>query len=638
MKLGIATLFTGKEKIGARLMGGFMALFVILSAAGGIGLWATRQSETRYQELSDSLLPVRAQVASVAFHMSQMSAQLRGYALYGDDSYLKAYEQTSLAVDSVIKATLQLPMSPEDRQDVERLGDLLHEYGIVTRAMANLSAGGAAATGIQVLRRGEPILVEFTALADKLQERVDAGAAAASAEAASQALTARVVTGGAGLAGAVLSFLFALLLTRGIVRPLDAVAAAARQVARGDLTVQPPRLTRQDEVAVLSHDFGHMVDSLRQALHLVQVASDDLAASGGVLTASAADSLQAAGNIAEQLQQSATQWEAQGERLQETYRDIAQLQAAITQVAAGATDQARSVAGAAHLMHSALEQAREAAAVAAKVAETAGNAYQLASSGGLQVNAVVDSMDRIRGAAGQSADAMAQLAIQSGRIGEITTLIESIADQTALLALNAAIEAARAGESGRGFAVVAQEVRILADRSNQAAREIKGLVLAIQDGTRTAATASAEASREVESGAGQAREAGTALAGIVERMETMTAQMHAMAAGVSSIAGKAEQATAAVGAAATITEENVAATEQMHESSRHIVSAMEALTCSMDENRRIAAAVTRGAMEVQVAVAAVSELAQHLNGLAGELRAQGSRFVLGSHNKTTGIL
>lgn len=90
---------------------------------------------------------------------------------------------------------------------------------------------------------------------------------------------------------------------------------------------------------------------------------------------------------------------------------------------------------------------------------------------------------------------MNDLTDQSGRITEITRLIEGIAGQTPLLALNPAIEAARAGESGRGFAVVGAEVRTLSHRSNQAAREIAALVASIQAGTASAASGAREVSR-----------------------------------------------------------------------------------------------------------------------------------------------
>jgi methyl-accepting chemotaxis protein len=120
-----------------------------------------------------------------------------------------------------------------------------------------------------------------------------------------------------------------------------------------------------------------------------------------------------------------------------------------------------------------------------------------AAEGGQAVNRVVDTMQEI--------------SASSSRIGEIISVIDSIAFQTNILALNAAVEAARAGTQGRGFAVVASEVRTLAQRSADAAKEVKTLIT--------------ESSDHVDAGASQVDVAGTTIAEVVTSSGNVTAIM-----------------------------------------------------------------------------------------------------------------
>ncbi|MFZ5814989.1 MAG: methyl-accepting chemotaxis protein [Bacillota bacterium] len=113
---------------------------------------------------------------------------------------------------------------------------------------------------------------------------------------------------------------------------------------------------------------------------------------------------------------------------------------------------------------------------------------------------ITEGMGAIRTATDSSARTIRELDKQTSQIGEIVKLIQNLADQTNLLSLNAAIEAARAGDAGRGFAVVAQEIRVLADRSRAATKQIQQLVTNIQTGTDAAITVMGQSQTEVSRG------------------------------------------------------------------------------------------------------------------------------------------
>ena len=239
---------------------------------------------------------------------------------------------------------------------------------------------------------------------------------------------------GAQAAVLLVGLALAFMLTRGITQPLEKAVQLTDAIAQGDLTVVSDD-SRQDE-------FGHLLRSVSgMAARLKELVSDVRVSVHSISTASV--------EIASGNQNLSARTEQAAANLEETAASMEQLTATLNQAA----DTARQ---ANHL---------------------AGSAAQAAERGGAVVANVVASMSRI----GDSAR----------RISDIIGVIDSIAFQTNILALNAAVEAARAGEQGRGFAVVAGEVRALAHRSAEAAKEIKGLI-------GTSVDAAQEGSAQVE--------------------------------------------------------------------------------------------------------------------------------------------
>ncbi len=189
-------------------------------------------------------------------------------------------------------------------------------------------------------------------------------------------------------------------------------------------------------------------------------------------------------------------------------------------------------------------------AEAAKEANTAvQDAHDAAEKGGQIVHDAIAAMDEIE----QS----------SKQISQIIALIDNVAFQTNLLALNAAVEAARAGEAGDGFAVVAAEVRGLAQRTADAANDVKKLI-----------TSSAQ---QVENGVRLVGQAGETLDHIVERVSEITKLMHNIAASVEEESLVLVQVNSAVGEMDQMTQQNAAMVEQSTASARNLASEAEAL-------------------------------------------------------------
>ena len=265
-------------------------------------------------------------------------------------------------------------------------------------------------------------LVELTAVQDRvdrlarLEQRL---VTEAGARAKAEAQFARMLLLGLGIGGLVIGLLLAAWITRSITAPLRQAVRVAQAVSEGDLRSEIEVHSR-DEAGQLLSALQHMNTSLTGIVNEVRHSSDTIAT---------ATSQIAAGNL-----DLSSRTEEQAAALEETTASM-------------------------HELASTVKQNYDSGKHANELAESAS---QVAVRGGEVVGQVVHTMESINAS--------------SRKIADIIGVIDSIAFQTNILALNAAVEAARAGEQGRGFAVVAGEVRQLAGRSAEAAKEIKGLI------------------------------------------------------------------------------------------------------------------------------------------------------------------
>jgi methyl-accepting chemotaxis protein len=172
------------------------------------------------------------------------------------------------------------------------------------------------------------------------------------------------------------------------------------------------------------------------------------------------------------------------------------------------------------------------------------------------VSATKSDAERIGDVVQQAVAAMGKIENSSRQISQIISVIDEIAFQTNLLALNAGVEAARAGEFGRGFAVVASEVRALAQRSAEAAKEIKGLI--------------STSAAEVGEGVKLVAETGESLVGIVCKVSEINAVVSAIATGADEQSVGLQEINAKVGEIDQVTQQNAAMAEQATASSRSL--------------------------------------------------------------------
>ncbi|CAB5663464.1 methyl-accepting chemotaxis protein [Comamonas aquatica] len=322
----------------------------------------------------------------------------------------------------------------------------------------------------------------------------------------------RSVMVGWGVAGLLLlvAVVMARWLVVNITRPLQQAVQLTATIGGGDLNVAA-KTDRRDE-------FGHLMNALdAMAERLRQVVSEVRSGVGEVS--------EAAAEIAKGNADLSTRTEQTAANLEQTAASIEQLTATV---------------------HQSADTSRQANQLAV-------TAVQAAERGGAVVQQVVHSMDQINAS--------------SRKIGDIIGVIDGIAFQTNILALNAAVEAARAGEQGRGFAVVAGEVRTLAQRSAEAAKEIKGLIEA-SVGT-------------VAVGADQVGQAGQSMQEIVASVRRVTDLIGEITAAANEQRDGFGQVNQAVSNLDQMTQQNAALVEEssaaakaMHEQAQRLMQTM----------------------------------------------------------------
>lgn len=255
----------------------------------------------------------------------------------------------------------------------------------------------------------------------------------------------------------------------------------------------------------------------------------------------------------------------------------AELLAASHQQASGATEQASAVSQVSTTIEELGSTARQIAIAAEQVAEAAQQTLENLSEGQDAVDRSIQAMERIRHRMQDVSTRVLSLGERSQQIGEIIDIINDISDETHLLALNAAIEAAGAGEHGRRFAVVAAEVKSLANRALEAAKEVKGVIAEIQQATNAAVLAAEEGGKEVERGVELAHSAGQVMDSIVmvaERTAQSGAEINLATAQQQSAS---EQVVETMREVADVARQTASGARQMSESAQMLTAIAERL-------------------------------------------------------------
>jgi methyl-accepting chemotaxis protein len=501
--------------IARRLGLGFAALVFMLVSLGGYSLWQLGVIEQHVNGVTQEQLPKQKRLVHIELQVNEIARAMRNLLIMDQAPDLQAQRDEIKASRQAILVDLEaLEQGVTRARGKAMLADVkaarIAFVASQNRFLKALDGADTAEARRVLLDETRPLQIDYlkniqalSAFQDELTTEGVNGVTQAM-------LQVREVTAVLIGAGVLLAVVLALALVKSVTRPIHQAVELAHAVAGGDLTRAIDTRGRS-ETARLLQALDHMQKRLSDVVGTVRSGAE------GVATASA--------QIAQGNSDLSSRTEQQASALEETAASMEQL---------GST-------------------ARQNADNARQANQLAASASTVAVQGGDVVGQVVQTMKDINDS--------------SRRISDIIGVIDGIAFQTNILALNAAVEAARAGEQGRGFAVVAAEVRNLAQRSAEAAKEIKGLILAsverVEQGSAQVDRAGAtmqevvlsirrvtdivgeisSASAEQNSGVGQISEA-------VSQMDQATQQNAALveesAAAASSLRGQAEQLVQAV--------------------------------------------------------------------------------------------
>ncbi len=364
------------------------------------------------------------------------------------------------------------------------------------------------------------------------------------------------------LMGLLLSTFIINLIARKIVSPISEMSEYATAIANGDLTVETLKNTdrshyqKKDEVGKLRSAMIQMRSQLWVLISQVAESAEHIASASVQLKEGAGQSAQAANQVA----------------------------ITVTQVADGAQRGQFATTKSIEVFADIIRQIDHMKENTQAVNGIATEAVQKTKQGSSTIKIAVGQMTNIGSSAQKVNDTVSQLSVASSKIGEIVQMISSIATQTNLLALNAAIEAARAGEQGRGFAVVAEEVRRLAEQSQDATRQIINLINEINKDVANAVTAVEQATQDVRSGIQNVNEAGTQFGEIsvlVENVYERTAKVldsvEKMVSNKLTIETSSREISHMIEETASHTQTVSAATEEQSASMEEIAAASDSL-------------------------------------------------------------
>ncbi|WLR51856.1 HAMP domain-containing methyl-accepting chemotaxis protein [Bacillus tianshenii] len=360
-------------------------------------------------------------------------------------------------------------------------------------------------------------------------------------------------------------------IKRFVLRPVNEIVKTIEEMQGEKIDLSKKiNVKTKDEMNMLANAFNHLIHSLRDVIGTVRQSSSELAASSEQNATSIEEMTSVAKTISANTHSLA-------EEADKGHGSVTEVSQALLELSS--------------LIQIAQNKAKSADENSSMTSETA-------TEGRDAVNDVIKIMKHIKVKAEEAKQMTTRLEEYSEEITGITDTITSIAAQTNLLALNAAIEASRAGEAGKGFAVVAEEVRKLAEQSNDGAVQVSQITKKISETTKSSVQATLESQAEVDEGVETVNRAGEALDNIIKAVNSTVSDIHEIV---------------------NVTNEEVATSEK-------IVALIDGLATFIENTDTSAHEVSSSTEETTASMGSIAESSEQMNKMAAELKHSVARF------------
>lgn len=531
-------------KIKSKLILGYLLISLLIIAVTGVAIYGFTDIKAAYRSISDESDATIVNLREIQFYFTGQANDERGFLL----TQGKEFRQEIMDKSENVKKRLSLVdgklKSNEEKVLLKKITDAHQAFTTVNLAVIDSYNAGnreeARRLSFEVGRTARKDLqTSFDELVKmKLEQKAEKQQYA-------ENLAHNIVIFILAVSGAVIiiGILLGLYLARSITNPIGNMT---EHMNKGDLNFADA-VQSDDEIGKLVKSFGKMASSLRTMVTDIQSSAEEVASSSEELTATVEQSNIAGNQVALAIEKVADGSRQQSSLVQEAVRSTDSMTIAITKVASDTSD---------------VEALSEKTSAEAKKGTEA-------------VTRVIAQMENIEQTVSKSALVVTRLGERSREIGEITSVIASIAGQTNLLALNAAIEAARAGENGRGFAVVAEEVRKLAEQSQEAAQKIAVLISTIQGDTEQAVVAMTSGTQEVKVGTEVVHIAGQSFSGIAALVAEVSTKIFYIAESVTAMSEESGKVLASMYAVDVASKEIATQTQAVSATTQEQYAAME---------------------------------------------------------------
>jgi methyl-accepting chemotaxis protein len=585
--------------LGTKLYGMAGVLLALMLLLAGISITNLGSvNEKGGSMYSDRTVPIR-DLAEVRALLGDIDSQIQRAITdsSGDDKqYVDTVAKDVVAIDKLVEAYEATFLVQAEKDGLRRYHDSWERYQKTFNAvLEHAAAGDEAAATREYFARADSMYAENDGDVAKLIGVNDTVAKSLNAEIGQAYSSSRTLTIVFLLVALVLGAGIAFAVSRAIKSGVATILERLRMLQDQDatdlqrgleamtggnltVTVTPSTPAIDNPGADEIGQIAEAVNGIRDRMVGSVEAYNDMLASLSDLVGQVADSSNTVSSASQQMASTAD----------ETGRAVTEIAQAVGEVAAGAERQVRMVGDVQDSVGGASRAADESAQHAQQAAEVATRARGMARDGVGAAAKATEAMRSVRDSSQQVTSEISALADKSEQISSIVSTITGIAEQTNLLALNAAIEAARAGEQGRGFAVVAEEVRKLAEESQDAAAHIASLIGEIQTETRRVVDVVQTGARQTDEGASVVEETREAFAQIEDAVQEMASRVGEIASAATSIADATERSRAGIVEVASVAEQSSASTEQVSAATQETSASAQEISASAAELARTA--------------------------------------------------